>query len=453
MLLLIFSLFTSWTTEVVTTETNVDYPPLAIDTAGNPYILVEKGSSLILYTKSNGNWIGDTFELNAQPRPDLTIDRYGRIWCIYDIFHFSPASDTLIVACKDASGWTKYIAETKDSSAAGLYYWRSIATDNFGIPHITYLGCTNGVGLGIYAYFQDTIWHKERVDSSIGDYCCSIDMDSQNRPHIAYFRVRQINEDLWYATKVDSVWHCEEVDPTNYASWWTTSIRVGPNGLPGIAYRDPYTYQMKYAWYDGTFWHIDTLAVQGGIGTQKALDIDSLNRPWIMYGDVDFPSNVVAYKDSNGIWHKYPLPLPIPPFTRSSPGALRIGRDGTIHVTRRVTNDDYTIREIQYIYGTPEGIEENDQILKPDSLTLEITITPNPTNGRFKVRFNSSSEHKVAVKIYDSMGRLVENVFDGKAKIGINEFLIMPENLSAGVYFILLEDQAETMAQKVVILK
>lgn len=75
----------------------------------------------------------------------------------------------------------------------------------------------------------------------------AIDLDSHNQPHISYFS----NLDLWYAKRTDNVWYCEEIDPTNFISWGTTSICVGPDDFPKIVFRDPNTYQLKYSYYDG----------------------------------------------------------------------------------------------------------------------------------------------------------------------------------------------------------
>jgi hypothetical protein len=55
--------------------------------------------------------------------------------------------------------------------------------------------------------------------------------------------------------------------------------------------------------------------------------------------------------------------------------------------------------------------------------------------------------------MYDVVGRLAETIFDGKAKVGINEFLIVPKDLSAGVYFIRLKTEGYTKTEKVILLR
>ncbi len=81
------------------------------------------------------------------------------------------------------------------------------------------------------------------------------------------------------------------------------------------------------------------------------------------------------------------------------------------------------------------------------------SMYPNPTKGMLKIRFNSPDERKVTVKMYDVVGRLAETIFDGKAKIGMNEFLIMPKDLAAGVYFIRLETSGYEKTEKIILVR
>lgn len=81
------------------------------------------------------------------------------------------------------------------------------------------------------------------------------------------------------------------------------------------------------------------------------------------------------------------------------------------------------------------------------------SMYPNPTKGSLKIRFNSPDERIVTVKMYDVVGRLAETIFNGKAKIGMNEFLIMPKELSAGIYFVRLETSGYEKTEKIILLQ
>jgi hypothetical protein len=98
----------------------------------------------------------------------------------------------------------------------------------------------------------------------------------------------------------------------------------------------------------------------------------------------------------------------------------------------------------------PQGEEAGRYTLK--GLRL-LPMYPNPAKGLLKIRFNSPDERKVSVKVYDVLGRLAKRVFDGPARIGMNEFLINPKDFSAGVYFVRLEAEGYAMVEKVIFLR
>jgi len=80
-------------------------------------------------------------------------------------------------------------------------------------------------------------------------------------------------------------------------------------------------------------------------------------------------------------------------------------------------------------------------------------IYPNPTKEVLKIRFNSPDERLVSIKLYDVVGRTLKIIFDGKAKIGMNEYVIRQEGLAAGVYFIRLESDDYRKTEKVIFLR
>jgi hypothetical protein len=461
--MLIFLVLTSWTTETVMADSSLlEVPVIAIDASGNPYILTAKGRfvypylfySLFLYSKSNENWIADTFELYESNTdfPDLTIDKDNRLFAIYSVLDLSDTTWYLIVASKDSIGWSKDTVEARLPQQGLSFCCLSIATDALVRPHIAYDYYVDPYPRGFYAFLDDSIWQKEIIDSCTNAYCCAIDVDSQNQPHISYFRM---GDNLWYAKKIDSIWYYEEVDHTNYASWWTTSICIGPDDLPGIAYKDPNSYEVKYAYYNGISWHIDIVDSFGGaVETQKALDIDSMGKPYFIY-DGGAYNSYLAYKDT-GAWHKEILPL-TPLVTKGWGGALRIGHDGTIHIARIATNDDYTYSEIHYIYGTPEGIEEESQITNPESNIPNLEVYPNPFSKLINISFGiGQSAKSIELKIYDVAGRLVKDFsrftldalrptllsWDGTNDIG--------QEFPTGVYFIRLESDKTTSTKKII---
>ncbi|MGB9721468.1 MAG: T9SS type A sorting domain-containing protein, partial [bacterium] len=80
-------------------------------------------------------------------------------------------------------------------------------------------------------------------------------------------------------------------------------------------------------------------------------------------------------------------------------------------------------------------------------------IYPNPAKGMIHLRFNSPDTRKISIKIYDVSGRLVHKESIIKSKIGMNEVLLIPDGLSAGVYFVRLETEGYEKIEKAVLLR
>ena len=76
-------------------------------------------------------------------------------------------------------------------------------------------------------------------------------------------------------------------------------------------------------------------------------------------------------------------------------------------------------------------------------------LYPNPCKDVLKLKYNSPDTRNVSIKLYDKAGRLVEKVFDGNAKIGLNEISYTSKNISSGIYFVRLETEKKNITEKV----
>jgi hypothetical protein len=473
-------LLTAWTTEVVMTGDVYTMPGnIALDSLNNPYILISKKRAdapngralyyLFLYIKKNGSWSTDTIDLNSnEPNLfsqayDLAIDKFNRIWVIYVIYREIDTTEHLIVAQKDTSGWVKDTVESPiPPSHGGYFFCQSIAIDTSGIPHIAY---TNHVGLltrGFYAYLDDTIWQKMMVDSLVTQFYCSIGLDSQNNPHISHFHyhIDSISqyEVLSHAYRIGNIWFDEKIDSAMNISHGMSSIAISPNNLLGISYADPTTGLIKYVYYDGVVWHIDTVDLSGGFDTQKSLDMDRLGKPCFIFAKNNY--SWLAYKTMSG-WQKESLPL-TPMVTKGFGGSLRIDKDGIIHIARFATNDDYTYREIHYIYGTPIGIEENNEVDK--NFQYSLNNFPNPLIEKTKIYYqlnrmagNNQSDY-ISLKIYDITGRLVkilvnDHLQNGCYSVTWNKRDENNLTVHSGIYFCMLKTETFCKTIKLIVLR
>ncbi len=87
-----------------------------------------------------------------------------------------------------------------------------------------------------------------------------------------------------------------------------------------------------------------------------------------------------------------------------------------------------------------------------EDFTLE-TVYPNPFNSSTKIRFGLPAAGTIALKIYDSMGRLCAEPFRGTLSAGYHDIAWSPGDLPSGLYFIELAGQEMKLRAKALYLK
>ncbi|KPJ73785.1 hypothetical protein AMJ52_03230, partial [candidate division TA06 bacterium DG_78] len=122
--------------------------------------------------------------------------------------------------------------------------------------------------------------------------------------------------------------------------------------------------------------------------------------------------------------------------------------------TEKIDDEYYLLRKIITLKNpTPKhrNIQGSEELItRPFAFE---GLHPNPTKGILNIRFNSPDERNVVMKMYDVVGRFVEKIFDGKALIGMNEVIISPRNLAAGVYFVKLKAEGYEKVERIVFIE
>jgi len=145
-------------------------------------------------------------------------------------------------------------------------------------------------------------WHIETVDSSsfAGDYT-SISLDHNNRPHISYMEDWKIK----YAFYIGTHWQIETLGSTGNYMDNSTSLVLDSNGNPHICYPFHYEsdYQLKYVYHDGYSWRMETVESNSLIA-YNSMAIDSNNHPHIIYRSGSFFPYRIKYAYHDGsTWH------------------------------------------------------------------------------------------------------------------------------------------------------
>jgi hypothetical protein len=237
-----------WIIQTVDSDINADSTiSLKLDSAGNPHIIFNgfhHGNSGLMYA----SWIGSQWNIQtvdpngwinvAGVGGSLALDSAGNPHISYcqaanprtGLFGMPENDFFLAYASWAGSKWNIQIVDSTENVS-----FNSLALDNAGHPHISYLASSNG-GVLKYASFDGSKWNIQTVDSSSGcsGFYNSLALNSKGYPSISYLDT--INSTLNYAYWTGSKWNTQVVSSTNHITDLGNSLALDSNGNPHIAY-------------------------------------------------------------------------------------------------------------------------------------------------------------------------------------------------------------------------
>ncbi len=238
---------------------------LALDAAGNPHIAY--GGDALYYAWFDGTaWHTEVVDAAGGGFTSLVLDAAGHphISYLYD--------DTVYYAYFDGTAWQKMVV---DDSSYFYYYTTAIGLDSSGRSHVVYY---EAIGNLRHAYYNGTAWQRETVESDLGEPWgtmgrLSLAIDGSDHLHVSYCDLTW--DDLKYAYYDGSTWHRQTVDADGGPQ---TSLALDSAGRPRIAYTGEYDH-LRYAAYDGSAWQIQELDT--ATTYDPALVLDAADHPHI----------------------------------------------------------------------------------------------------------------------------------------------------------------------------
>jgi len=263
--------------------------------------------------------------------------------------------------------------ESIDSQAHEIGY-SSMVLDSNDKPHITYGGKIGGDKVK-YAYSSGSSWDNENVDnyrgiSAIpkGNYF-SIDVDTNNRAHIAYFYLSEVR----YAYNSGSEWIIETVGEQIYKSNNFISLALDTNNVPHLCYYDySEDFMIKYATKKSGSWEVEIVESGDGIGMYPSIDIDKNNNPHLTY--TNYKEKIVKYAYWTGLdWEIED----IEPSTSVYCTTVKLDSSDTVHIVFREGNNGlkYATKETSGSWNI-ETVDSSESDYSFNSLDFDSSDTP-----------------------------------------------------------------------------
>ena len=242
--------------------------------------------------------------------------------------------------------WEIYIVESEGDVGRAV----SMEFDSECHPCISYWDATNSDLK--YAHYNGIGWEFQIVDSSgnVGRFS-SLELDSNDYPCISY-RADGPDYTLKYAHYNGTGWEIQIVDSGGDVGW-DVSLEVDSNGNPHISYAQDNgvftpTYDLKYAFYNGSGWEVQTVLTEGNAGSFTSLILDANDNPQIAF--FDDTNNLVRIAIYNGsAWEYQSVESDVSVETYDE----YLSWDGNFHYLSYQGNTDTDLR---YAQGTPEPL-------------------------------------------------------------------------------------------------
>lgn len=317
------------------------YPSIKLDSSGKPHISYYDPDKRDLRYAS---WTGSEWEIQ-------TVDTSGDVGQFSSlaldsrdnphISYFDFTNRDLKYARRTGVGWD--IETVEHTTAAG--YFSSIALDSAGSAHIAFFEKT---GEGVlwsegdlkYAKRTSSGWDVQTVDTEGNTgFFASIDVDSRDNPHIAYFANVEFDKvDLKYARQADSGWEVQTVDSEGRGGTYA-SLALDSRDNPRVAYQfrrggKTIGASLNYARRTGSEWEIGVVDDTGWGREPASLALDRNDNPHITYiigsgGDLKY------FWFTGSEWKNQTIPTVAPllgfdVIGRNAP--IAVDKSGNIHV-------------------------------------------------------------------------------------------------------------------------
>lgn len=226
-----------WSIEPIDTTQGGGFNIIRIDPFGTPHVVYNGGAGLRHAWREESGWASELVCPNALAYFGFDLDTDGAAHAVCQ-----EVGSTLHYVTNAGGSW----ATTMIPAAGGF---PDLAVDSVGGVHVAFQSTAGRLG---YSKLSGGVWLVESADSgSWTGRFASIDVDSDDRPHISYGDQYGTNSltgaKTHYATRLDDgTWSRSFVGPVGWTAF-NSELRIGADDAPQILYSLGYTQGVQMA--------------------------------------------------------------------------------------------------------------------------------------------------------------------------------------------------------------
>lgn len=195
------------------------------------------------------------------------------------------------------------------------------------------------------------------------------------------------------------------------------------------------------------------LPIQIGSFVANYLNANDVQIEWTTVSEINnYGFNVQRYNENSGVFETL--------------GFVQGKGTTTEPQTYTYLDDNFLTTSIQYRL---EQIDNDGLIhyfgpitLSPNSVKEGITLQktfmlypnyPNPFNPTTEIKFTLQNKEKVTLKIYNSIGQVVDELINGEINEGTHSIKYDGSNLASGIYYSVMQSNNNILTQKMILIK
>jgi hypothetical protein len=252
---------------------------MVLDNQDRPHYCHVYGGSLYYTTWNGSAWVTETLTPGGGPNGcEITLDASGYPHISYILaYESAPFVEQMALhyTYKDGTGWHDQSLYTAGAGFIPSNYSTAIYLNGSGYPVIFYTRSDFSL---YYQTWNGSSWSDQPVGGENG-YSLSLAVDSTGNPHLAYNN--NARSAIRYAHWTGSAWQVESI-ASGFLCF--TGLALDSSDLPHITFvRWEGARELDYATYNGATWTVQTLPGSTGAFSDNDIDIDSQDRPHIVY--------------------------------------------------------------------------------------------------------------------------------------------------------------------------